>query len=622
MGQQEPDLEMAEEDPRKDLGTIEPHQLHQVSESTDEPAGVPVRATDKLTLHSASDLKQTILDGLEKKGNGGLWLWVLFILCLTPNILNGFHVSSYVFLGQMPKNYYCTVPLLQKAGWNHEEIRTITAPSGTAKNGTCTIYSWDYQQLSKLNFQDALNYTQSQQRPEEVNCLSTSAASGSEWEMFYDQPEGVSIVPEWDLLCERTALRSTVQVALSIGKFVGASTFGVLSDKFGRKTSFSIAATLYIVSGLLTTFSPVYLLLLLGRIGLGASASGVFYPPFALLTENIGKRHRSWMSIAFNFSYPLGMLFLALAAYLIPPWRDLSLALTIPSFLLVIHLYFLVESPRWLLSKGQERKAYRMVFGRKAPKELIDTAQVVEKNQEADAIEPVKVSCGERLRQSFSEFTKLYGTPVLCRRALICHFTWCITSLCYYVTALNADNFAANRYVYVATTGSVDIFAYVLSMIVLAYFGRRSSSFCFFLYAGICLLVVLAVPQDKTTALVTLAMLGRVGITAVYAIVTLHTAELFPTEIRNTALGICSTMAHVGSIAAPYITDLLGRFGWWIPTTICGCAVLLAGALTLLHPETRDAALKDHAKQEQHGVVNSDSEDSVTDAKQQTNSTS
>uniref|UniRef100_A0A182NL70 Major facilitator superfamily (MFS) profile domain-containing protein n=1 Tax=Anopheles dirus TaxID=7168 RepID=A0A182NL70_9DIPT len=564
----------------------------------DESPAQLKNGTAKLTVQSGGDLKQTILDGLEKKGDRGVWLWVLFILCLTPNILNGFHVSSYVFLGQLPKNYYCMVPELLQAGWSHEEIRNITSPTGSSKNGTCTLYTWNYGQLSELNYKDALSYTQSHPPPAEVNCLGTAGTGG--WHMHYDQPDGVSIVPEWDLLCERTALRSTVQVALSIGKFVGASTFGVISDKYGRKTSFSIAATLYIVAGLLTTFSPFYALLLLGRIGLGASASGVFYPAFALLTENIGKRHRSWMSIAFNFSYPIGMLCLALAAYLIQPWRDLSLALTIPSFLLVIHLYFLVESPRWLLSKGRERKAYRMVFGRSAPQELIDSAVVAEKNQGADAeSNPAAVSFGTKVKQSFSEFTKLYGTPVLCRRALICHFTWCITSLCYYVTALNADNFAANRNVYVATTGSVDIAAYILSMIVLAYFGRRSSSFWLFLYAGVCLLVVLAIPPANTTALVTLAMLGRVGITAVYAIVTLHTAELFPTEIRNTALGICSTMAHVGSIAAPYITDLLGRLAWWIPTTICGCAVLLAGALTLLHPETRDTALKDHAQQEQ-----------------------
>uniref|UniRef100_A0A182RHY7 MFS domain-containing protein n=1 Tax=Anopheles funestus TaxID=62324 RepID=A0A182RHY7_ANOFN len=591
MGQEQDLGEVDMEEQRKD---IEPQQ-------GDESPVQLKNGTAKLTVQSTGDLKQTILDGLEKKGDRGLWLWALFILCLTPNILNGFHVSSYVFLGQLPNNYYCMVPELLQAGWSHEEIRNITSPTGSTRNGTCTIYTWNYEQLSELNYNDALSYTQSHPPPAEVNCLATGRRTGASWHMYYDQPEGVSIVPEWDLLCERTALRSTVQVALSIGKFVGASSFGVISDKYGRKTSFSIAATLYIVAGLLTTFSPFYALLLLGRIGLGASASGVFYPAFALLTENIGKRHRSWMSIAFNFSYPLGMLCLALAAYLIKPWRDLSLALTIPSFLLVIHLYFLVESPRWLLSKGRERKAYRMVFGHSAPQELIDSATVAEKNQGADAdAEPAAVPFSTKLKQSFSEFTKLYGTPVLCRRALICHFTWCITSLCYYVTALNADNFAANRNVYVATTGSVDIVAYILSMIVLAYFGRRSSSFCFFLYAGVCLLVVLAFPQDNTTLLVTFAMLGRVGITAVYAIVTLHTAELFPTEIRNTALGICSTMAHVGSIAAPYITDLLGRLAWWIPTTICGCAVLLAGALTLLHPETRDAALKDHAQQEQH----------------------
>lgn len=552
------------------------------------------------TLESGAppgDLKQVILDGLEKKSNGSMWLWLMFILCLTPNILNGFHVSSYVFLSQMPSNYYCVMPELLANGWTHDEIRNISTVDGLGRNGTCTVLDWDYQRFANMNYVDALAYTTSTSRPAERSCLGVPG-----FQMHYEQPVGYSIVPEWDLICERTAYRSTVQVALSIGKFFGASTFGILSDKYGRKSSFAIAAVLYIVSGVLTTFSPVYILLLLGRIGLGASASGVFYPPFALLTENVGVRHRSWMSIAFNFSYPIGMLILAAAAYYIKPWRDLSLALTIPSFLLIFHLFFLVESPRWLLSKGRERRAYRMVFGRKPPPELCDSNSDKELSPEElaaakDVPEP-KVSLAVRLRRSCSEFTKLYGTPALCRRALICHFTWCVTSLCYYVTALNADNFAANRNVYVATTGTVDIISYILSMVVLAYFGRKSTSFCLFLYAGICLLVVLAIPKENTTLIVSLAMLGRLGISAVYAVVTLHTAEMFPTEIRNTALGICSTMAHVGSMAAPYIVDLLGQLAWWIPSTICGTAVLLAALFTLMHPETKSVALKDHAKQE------------------------
>lgn len=52
-------------------------------------------------------------------------------------------------------------------------------------------------------------------------------------------------------------------------------------------------------------------------------------------------------------------------------------------------------------------------------------------------------------------------------------------------------------------------------------------------------------------------MLARFGITAVYAVVTLHTAEMFPTDIRNSALGTSSMCGHIGSTAAPYIVDFM-----------------------------------------------------------------
>lgn len=36
---------------------------------------------------------------------------------------------------------------------------------------------------------------------------------------------------QWDLVCDREVLRTNVQVALSIGKFIGAFLFGILADK-------------------------------------------------------------------------------------------------------------------------------------------------------------------------------------------------------------------------------------------------------------------------------------------------------------------------------------------------------------------------------------------------------
>lgn len=139
----------------------------------------------------------------------------------------------------------------------------------------------------------------------------------------------------------------------------------------------------------------------------------------------------------------------------------------------------------------------------------------------------------------------------------------------------------------------------MFSIIIVRYTGRKVASCFLFFMAGIALLAVLAVPKDSVSWLVFFAMFGRFGVSAAYAVTLLHTSEMFPTEIRNTALGACSTCAHVGAITAPYIVDLLGAISWFIPTTICGVSVLVAGLLTTLQPETKNILLKDHVKEEE-----------------------
>ena len=56
---------------------------------------------------------------------------------------------------------------------------------------------------------------------------------------------------------------------------------------------------------------------------------------------------------------------------------------------------------------------------------------------------------------------------------------------------------------------------------------------------------------------VTVAMVGKFLISMTFAIAYLYTAELFPTKVRNVAVGTASTFARIGSISAPYIVDLL-----------------------------------------------------------------
>ena len=81
-------------------------------------------------------------------------------------------------------------------------------------------------------------------------------------------------------------------------------------------------------------------------------------------------------------------------------------------------------------------------------------------------------------------------------------------------------------------------------------------------------------------------MIGKFLISMTFAIAYLYTAELFPTNVRNVAVGTASTFARIGSMSAPYIVDLLGAVHASIPVIIFGCFSVAAGLLSLMLPET------------------------------------
>lgn len=59
---------------------------------------------------------------------------------------------------------------------------------------------------------------------------------------------------------------------------------------------------------------------------------------------------------------------------------------------------------------------------------------------------------------------------------------------------------------------------------------------------------------------VTLAMVGKLAITASYGAVYIFSTEQFPTVVRNAGLGAGSTCARVGSITAPYVNIAVSTF--------------------------------------------------------------
>ena len=84
--------------------------------------------------------------------------------------------------------------------------------------------------------------------------------------------------------------------------------------------------------------------------------------------------------------------------------------------------------------------------------------------------------------------------------------------------------------------------------------------------------------------------LGKFGASASFAICYLYMAELFPTLIRSTAVGLGATASKIGGLAAPFIAGL-EAFQSCIPLIVFGSSSVIGGMLAVVLPESVGAPL-------------------------------
>ncbi|VDM72599.1 unnamed protein product [Strongylus vulgaris] len=83
-------------------------------------------------------------------------------------------------------------------------------------------------------------------------------------------------------------------------------------------------------------------------------------------------------------------------------------------------------------------------------------------------------------------------------------------------------------------------------------------------------------------------LVTKLAVTATLTSVYTYTSEMFPTVIRNTAIGCCSTMARFGAVISSFMAlwmvDAYGKLSMIIP---CSLLSLIAAILTMVFlPET------------------------------------
>ncbi|KAF3791256.1 Monosaccharide-sensing protein 2 [Nymphaea thermarum] len=166
-------------------------------------------------------------------------------------------------------------------------------------------------------------------------------------------------------------LDSTVEGLIVATSLIGATaitTFsGPVSDWLGRRPMLIVSSVLYFLSGLVMLWSPNVYILVLGRLmdGLGIGLAVTLVPVY--ISETAPSDIRGQLNTLPQFTGSGGMflsycMVFGMSLMDNPSWRLMLGVLFIPSLAyFFLTVFYLPESPRWLVSKGRMLEAKKVL---------------------------------------------------------------------------------------------------------------------------------------------------------------------------------------------------------------------------------------------------------------------
>ncbi|KAI8481418.1 hypothetical protein Bbelb_408530 [Branchiostoma belcheri] len=509
---------------------------------------------------------------LKHVGEFGTYQKRMCFFAFLPSLSVSMHMLAMAFLAATPE-HRCRAPeaeaLAARYNWTKPELLNRTIPWKQDDEGRWVRDSCKRYDLTTVGLNDSYG------NRSDWNVTSCDAG----W--MYDLSQyKTSITIENDIVCEDKWLASMAQAIFMLGVLVGSITFGALSDKFGRKVIMFVANALLGITGIATMFAPDFTVFVILRFMVGVQCMGIYLTNFVLGAEIVGPSRRTLVGTYDYVFFTLGYMLLGGIAYLIRTWRHLQLALSLFSILWIPLWWAVTESPRWLLAKGRTEEA-RAIVEKMAVTNGVDFPHSLWEKMLESKDKLVETPDNGR----FYSARDLLRTPNLAKKSAVLFYNWAVLNMVYYGLSLNTSALGGDDYISFFFSGLVEFPALLMSIVVIEKWGRRAPHVMFMVVGDLACICTTFVPSDLFPLTMTLAMIGKFGISAGFNIIFIWTGEIYPTVIRNLGMGVSSMCARLGGIVSPFIALLIDT---WkpLPYIVFGGLSVIGGVLCLMLPET------------------------------------
>jgi len=398
----------------------------------------------------------------------------------------------------------------------------------------------------------------------------------------------VVLQAEWDLSSQETAfLTGTVFIGATFGTLI----LGPLGDQVGRRPIFILAALLISVFGVATAFCDDLFSLCLTRMVVGFGIGGLTVP-FDILAEVLPTNQRSKNLLYIEYFWTAGTLLVPLFAYLAignggdaDGWRYFCVLCAIPCIVsAMLGTWLVPESPRWLVTVGQEERALE-ILRQAATTNGLDANKVFPEGTWLQREDHPDATMCDLFSPSWRRITiRLW-------------ITWGGTMFLYYGTILAITLVFANDnandkntlfefdYQAIFVSCSAEFFGTAFCILLVDRVGRIPMQVISLLLGVISVMAMIffAADGNNRSLLVGLAFFARWFMMSLTCTLWISTAEILTTEIRTTGHSAANAVARIGGFLAPFCVAQAST-----PTlamTMAGVAIFAGVALSGL-PET------------------------------------